>query len=291
MRFFAELSDTDTGYLERAMLAGKWARLPVIGTKHGEHGNLRWEIPRGKFQSVGLGAKLLSDFLTLEQGTPADIEKYAHRWGVLGLCVHNLPIGHPDLLPLFVAEIAAQQLTPRAGGIWFAELIRMTGVPQTVGLTQCVPLLHPGRRWSERLDAWRWYAGTARRLLEMASKAREAPDPHSAATLRTQLECWLELAPMQLACTDEHGRLEPKLIPANPVSALSAVIAAQVCFAASGSKSLLHCSECGRVYFPKRKPTRGQDRYCPDCGPHAAWRAASRRHYEKRKAERSQRHG
>jgi hypothetical protein len=291
VRPFAELGDQD-GYLERAMLAGKWTRFPVVETKHGEHGNLLWEIPRGKFAAVGPpreGSNFLSDFLSLEHGTASDIERYARRWGVLGLCVHNLPMGHPDLRPLFVAEWAVQQnTTQRAGGIWFAELIRMTGVPESLDLPLCAPVLRPGRRWSERLDAWRWYARTARRLLEMASTMRGAPDRQLAAKLETQIALWLELAPMQLACVNEGGRLQPKHVPINPVSALSAVIAAQVFFAVSGSKGMLLCSECGRVYFPKRKPPGGEGRYCPECGRAAAERAASRRYYEKQKVKGSE---
>jgi hypothetical protein len=272
------------------MLAGKWARFPVVGTKHGEHGNLRWEVPRRTSQAVGPvreGSNFLSDFLNLEQGTAADIEQYARRWGVLGLCVHNLPIGHPDLRPLFAVELAVQQLTPRRrGGIWFAELIRMTGVPESLDLTQCVPLFRPGRRWSERLDAWRWYARTARHLLEIASVLQKTPDADWAAELQTQVDLWLQLAPMQLDCVNERGRVEPKLVPANPVSALSAVIAAQVCFAASGSKGLSKCTECGHGYFPKREATTGERRYCPKCGRRAAQRDASRDYYWRKKKER-----
>ena len=42
------------------------------------------------------GIKLLTGFLTLADEPPAQIERYAKRWGTLGLCEqHGLSWGHP----------------------------------------------------------------------------------------------------------------------------------------------------------------------------------------------------
>src|SRR5690242_12288204 len=46
---------------------------------------------------------LLEDFLELRDADGSAILKYARRWGVLGLCKHNLPADHPELWPLSLA--------------------------------------------------------------------------------------------------------------------------------------------------------------------------------------------
>ncbi len=102
------------------------------------------------------------------------------------------------------------------------------------------------------------------------------------AELSDAVDTWLEMAPLALRFRSVKGKT-PKLelVPVNPISALSALIAAQVAFAANCSADLRVCSGCGTFYFPTRPPSTGERSYCPTCGRRAAMRDASRRYYAK----------
>jgi DNA-directed RNA polymerase subunit RPC12/RpoP len=95
------------------------------------------------------------------------------------------------------------------------------------------------------------------------------------------LDDWLVIAPLQVGCAVERGRLIPRLRPVNTLSALSAVLAAQTLFAASRSSGLTTCFNCGRLYLPSRRIEEGRRNYCPDCGRKAAVRDAQARFRKK----------
>ncbi len=280
---FGALLDPDTGQLERAMLAGQWPVWPKIEARDGF---LTCRFFGDSPSYVGEGKGLLADFLALANAPDSDVEKYARKWGILGLCCHGLPTGH-ESVRLFIAgaelakvKTALMEPIIRAGKEQGASII---DAPCWSG--------NPSAGWREPTELWRFYADLARNLLRSANLARiagrECPPARLAALnlLADELDRWLTLAPMQVRFIVDQGRPSIRLVPQNPISALSAVLAAQVCFAASGSKDLLLCANCGRPYFPKRKPPReGTRTYCPRCGKKAAQRSASAGHYARKRA-------
>ncbi len=268
------LLDPDSGRLERAMLAGQWPVWPKIKARGGF---LTCHFFGDGPRYVGEGKDLLEGFLALADAADSDVEAYARRWGILGLCRHGLPAGH-ESVRLFIAgakltgdKTAFMRPIDRAGKEHGAAVV---DAPCWSG--------NPSDGWREPTELWRIYADLARNLLLAANVARiagrESPDARRSGLnlLAGELDQWLTLAPMQVRFIVRQGRPSISLVPRNPISALSAVLAAQVCFAASASKDLLLCANCGRPYFPKRKPPReGTRTYCPRCGVKAAWRSSS----------------
>src|SRR5215469_11952036 len=72
-------------------LAHRWPIPPEI---HLDGAEIRYG--RGRFETwvKDPNSKFFTDFLNLADETPKRIEWYAKRWGVLGLCQHQLVAGH-----------------------------------------------------------------------------------------------------------------------------------------------------------------------------------------------------
>ncbi len=100
------LYDPFSGRLERELFAGS-PLVPIDMSVQG--GCLRYRFARAKVPDFEKqGRKLLTDFLALAEAEEGKIQDYAHRYGVLGLCSHWLPYGHPSLRPLMIARIAVK---------------------------------------------------------------------------------------------------------------------------------------------------------------------------------------
>jgi hypothetical protein len=225
-----------------------------------------------------------------------DILSYARRFGVLGLCAqHNYPVGHAMKL---------------------GELAVFPGGPSE----DCAPAGWPGE-CHELTDQWRKWSATFGTLLRLATALRmdqpgELEDWYQINPglkrdrrflARRRQGFWngmlaptnqiLDLAPRRLRWGVDTGmrriedRLKPEMMPVlrlAPIShyaALWVALSAELAFAASGSRAWLTCSDCGRMYPARRTPTTGKLRFCSDCGKRAAWRAASRAYYDRRKGK------
>ena len=95
-----KLEESVTENLERRTLSDGWqipADLKI------ENGRLFYDISDVSGEASDAPG-MLKGFLDLARGSDRDSDKaildYAKRWGVLNLCEHNLPVGHPDLLYL-----------------------------------------------------------------------------------------------------------------------------------------------------------------------------------------------
>lgn len=277
------LLDPDSGRLERAMLAGQWPVWPEIKV-HG--GALTCQFFGDGMRYVGEGSDLLEGFLALADAADSEVEAYARRWGILGLCRHGLPAGHtPIRLLISSAKITGNKTA------FMQPIIRAGKEYGTSVIDEPCWSGNPSDGWREPIELWRFYVDLARRLLLAANAGRVAERERSDSRwarlnlLAGELDRWLTIAPMQVRFIVRKREPRISLVPQNPISALSAVLAAQVCFAASASKDLLLCANCGRPYFPKNKPPReGTRTYCPRCGRQAALRSASAGLYARKRA-------
>jgi hypothetical protein len=288
---FLQLYDRDTAALERRIPVGKRAVFQGLERKDG---NLKYR-PFGKQKLVDVdeSRQLLEDFLNLAEASDYEVETYAQKNGVLGLCAHALPAGHESLRGRLSFMLAVAKQSPDAYGSVF-DLLAVQWLKSNPAeidapcfseldsdnFSQIVP---SEIVLSEPIKLWRLYAHIAGELLRHAPKLKQ--NQQDRREVVEALDHWLALSPLRPSCVlDKRKRLTLQLRPVNSLSALFGVLGAQVFFAASGSKSLLVCSNCGKPYFPKQPPRTGEHTYCPrdDC-KNAAWRAASYRHYWKRK--------
>jgi len=253
-----------------------------------QNGSLCYDLATGARRgSKWSDPALLQEFVELVEAEDMAIAKFAHRWGVLGLCRHNLPTGHPQLRQFsavgrkshFLNVIPKQPNSELSD----AEADVCRGSMQN---DQCECI--------ESLAAWRFYAKTANETLKRAevlhrtakksTKVKTEMPSGAWQEIRSLIEDWRFIAPLQIGCKLQGGRLTVGLQPVHSRSSLSAILAAQTLFAAARSSGLTTCSACGRLYLLSRRIQEGRRRYCTECGRRAAQRDASRAYRSRQRA-------
>ncbi len=209
---------------------------------------------------------VLQEFLRLcgqpESQRPLKVVAFARRWGVLGLCEHDLPHTHePGCYPR---------------GWWD----------------------YPDRQLWEPISTWLHLSRAAFAILNIAHKLHQEPpavgNPTDWAAIfarsgrnapwwqqRPDVERiilgrvineWLSLGNVRPSFEWHVSDRTPSVKLAGP--GLFGVIATQITYAAAAADAMALCSQCGRAYVPKRRPREGERHYCPDCGTRAAKRHA-----------------
>jgi hypothetical protein len=213
-----------------------------------------WDPAHVKKWITAPGIILLTEFLKLADAPAVQIERFARRWGVLGLCDrHLLPLRHPQF-----------------GDQW----------------EQCLLAT------AEPLETWRHYSKFLRSALDEAeqlkqggrlkvrnAQARKALDHviGAADTVVWNFGC------VRPVLVEEHGRFDIKFGGAGGyTTALATALTTQFLFSISGAAGrLATCGGCGRLFPPRRRPRAGEASFCASCGIHAAWRAAQARRRKK----------
>jgi hypothetical protein len=224
-------------------------------------------------------SRLLYDFVDLEYAPAEQIQEYAKKWGVLGLCRHGVPSGYPYGFHLDVPEPTDTRrryvLTPSLGGPEFVaeEILE-------------IPLIPPGefvcretRR--EPLERWRALACVFGGHIDNLERSRTNPGIVRMVAAHAN----------QLAAT--FGHLRPVVVPAGRAftlrlagslanAGLAAALAYQLMVLVTGRGGWLICAECGRWFDPDKRRSPDRNAYCPKCGRAAAMRAASREYYKRK---------
>ncbi|MDP9369516.1 MAG: hypothetical protein M3Q03_14775 [Chloroflexota bacterium] len=115
---------------------------------------LEWSYPASGEE--GAVDDCLAAFVRLHEASVEEIERFAGRWGVLGICAHGLPGTHANCFPLGAAERWWLWSPKRRVQLdaYAAEAAQFRGV----------------RRGWEPLDSWRYWATWFRALLRLAAK-------------------------------------------------------------------------------------------------------------------------
>ena len=196
--------------------------------------------------------EILSQFEQLATGDSQAITRFARKYGALGLCRHGRPVGLP--------------------------------------MHRCQWPPSPPSVWREPLKSWQVYAKRVRAILLLVSDAygntsaaqeqwqvlnRESmsgrngiPIPGAkekqlkkiflAHEIRTWLRACGTMPAMEWAGASPSFRLRSDtLLGEIGVALMSAVLR---------GGGVATCSDCGRIYAPKRKPPFGRNHFCPACG-------------------------
>jgi hypothetical protein len=211
--------------------------------------------------------ELLFKFIKLVDAPPADVLEFANKWGVLGICKHDLPYMHtpPPLLKIPIKFWC----TPRQnknGEYWESVKVWHYYARHALAMVRIAANLHRDRLgeiedwntigWSDADDFW-------------------APG-HSVNNdriyLATQVNFWLEI-----------GNVRPRFKWRDNLTTISfdahlfGVLASQLLLLICRTKGLGFCSNCGDPFVPvNRRPKEGQRNYCAMCGRKAALRDAQR---------------
>jgi hypothetical protein len=289
---FPRLRDEE-GRLERDLPAGAWRIPNGIRAQSGAltydpwPSPLRWKLL--KRARMGRGGRLLEEFVNLGDAPVSDIQRYAERFGVLGLCHHGLGLGNRwhaqenggGCRPEKFGDRGAESIQYWR---WWAALFR--------AMLECASELHDGKRG----QAERW-ALMFTMNIRLASSLEPLCEP---VPLREFKEAWLEFsrddlwnrlvdvlnltvlaqAALEPRCVSTKGQFEMRLVPGVAQSALFSVLAAELLAAITLARPFYTCSSCGRRYSPeslRHKPRTGTGRYCAGCGRGASMRAAQER--------------
>src|SRR5947209_4956390 len=235
------------------------------------------EISNALLRKKPSDPELLVRFTKLADAPPAEILKFARKWGVLGICKHLLPYTH-NPPPLFRGEKR----------FW------------------CTPMRNEDREFWEPIDAWHVYSRQMQSMLRIAANLHQDRPG--------ELNDWnilYDLGPAGNGCgqglyliDDRHmlavlvnfwikvGNVRPTFSWSGDTTFVSfdthlfGALVGQLLTFVSRTKGLGVCSGCGDTFIPvRRRPKADQRNYCVKCGRKAAWRDAQRDRRRRLKTE------
>jgi hypothetical protein len=256
---------------------------------------LTWPWSLSAFEKHGVRREpspgMLSEFVQLHRKDDQQILAYARSWGVLGLCIHDLPCSH-NQYPNGI-ENRVRPCLP--------ELVKP--LPKTGSEFRLQESLQLWRFWSlkaqsllnigacanqgkiARLEDWQvvkdiWDSGLGETAWEPFMESAE----NARAELARELDRWISIGQVrpQIGWRNKRGpkaqfSLEAVTSGPNLFGLLALNIAVAIA-AGDGEKGLAICSACAQSYIPKRRPDPNRRNYCANCGLRAAQRDASRRY-------------
>jgi hypothetical protein len=263
---------------------------------------------------------LLDRFIQLADSAPYEVLSFVHRWGVLDLCEHLVPISSTHVLfgeslrtgPLRLPEFEAPKKTRLRP---FPELPCFYRVLAEVPLRERRTAHHQGSLdfvW-EPISAWRHYARQARSILDLAAALHQgettrpedwltvypegnwllAPNLTSrAATKRDwSLGVQRQLLAGAINAWLEWGRVHPEwrwLESRGTISfggaGLFGALAVGLMLAVNEQRRLSFCTACGKGFSPDRARVLGLRAFCDSCKGKSLHIAYASRDLRERKA-------
>lgn len=269
------LSEVGSGLLGGPLLTG-WT-VPQAVEIEGDWIRFQW-FNDGQIKSVSPPTDgLAGEFAALSDASQGLIKDFAGEWGPLKICSHG--IRH------WGSICRSKQLAYRKNG--FRESIKywrhcsaaVKAMLQTgVALRNGLPM--------KRRDWWSFSRFVELRRLSIDEENHPLPWEFFTGAqdfdlgiqrraFLAVLDQWVDYLNIRPQLMWYDGEDTPELVLSQG-SLLESVLA-HVLFAVSGTRALLTCSNCGRVYQPTRAPRKGEQHYCQlkTCGRDAAVRNAS----------------
>lgn len=243
---------------------------------------LRWDGPSPK----AVPAKLLFDFMALDEAPTERVAAFASRFGMLGICVHGRPFGHGLNAAAFTRGGGLGEC-PSLWDAWKAGLHEEDAAHWRAWarrfrlVCECVNALKQGAKTGQALDmefvyGWRWKPNpkVRPRTVGRAALWEQVSD---------SLNVWLRDCDLRPAIVvDKDGKASIEM-SSNPQHAFP-ILAHQMLLLVTGAKETPECKACGHLFLTARRPQSGRDCYCPTCGRTAANMMAARRHRAKLRA-------
>ncbi len=217
---------------------------------------------------------LLDAFIALDGANDAAVAAFVQHWGPLGLCDHLFPwMHHEDCEPL---GTTAAPRPPKGFDGWEpCHAIRLYA-RHFRGLLTAGAALQTGGGGIGRAEDWR-------RVYAWPGD-EERPLPRTIAVARRRIGGYVsDLLEMTRARLGFRWRADARHPALTYEGVLVTRLVLQLAAALTARQPAVHCTECGDLYVPTRKPARGRDNYCRRCGPAAAKRNWRRKQGPKRK--------
>lgn len=277
----AQLGDLtdEEGRLERPLADERWS-VPDEVDLVGDRLVYRWT---GRERSASSGFGILSRFVDLADAADAQILSFARRWGVMELCEHGLPAAHsrPALAPSIMHRVTwCERLGHDPGkerqDYW--EPLSAWRQFSREGKALLTLAAHLQSGTPSRPEDWRVALGWERTDGGISPPAYPPDWKGREWHIEQRVNTWMAWGASGLSFhwrrswppKDERATTRPResrLVPEVTVGGggLFGALAAQLMFAVARSDGLAFCSGCTTPFFPTRKPSSGERRYCDDC--------------------------
>lgn len=201
--------------------------------------------------------RCVDEFLRLGDASGTDVLSFAQRWGVLGICKHDLPATH----------------NPPSTGLEREEASR----------TGCMWLVSDSGNWYEPVKTWRRFARQARELVDMAARIYsrrlrgEAVQGEEWNRLMGQAMWWLAIGDVRPHIFWDSCRGRPSItlgsanmpritVPEEGWGTLFGLLATQLAFIASNANGFDECDACHELRPVEKRPrVKGRRWYCSSC--------------------------
>jgi hypothetical protein len=282
---------THQGGFDRPLYPSRWP-VPVLTSVY--EGNLR-ALFSDDGPEASLDQDVLSDFVQLADLTDVPeelsgvfdakervilpeferaINEYASRFGILGICEHNLPASHPSLN---FRQQDPRPCEPRKDGADYIENVGhwLSYARQARALLNVAAAIYSDDKGRQR--DWEELVSDGERLLEGGDERRKG-------LVSFYVHGWMRVGGVHLDMPWEGPSPEIRVMTHWSYGLFGAV-AIQLALAISRTDGLAICSACGEPFVPSRKPAPGRRAYCarPRCSQKARWRDAKRE--ERRRKE------
>ena len=245
--------------------------------------------PQGPLRpATGQKERLVFDFANVADASDDAFLEFAHTWGVLGVCRHNLPLFHRSLLCLprregreFAQPIAHWRI--RARRIRAILNIKASLKQNKLGASSDWQIIWPAKPPNNRTEAAKSLAIVTSILLSQLSVHPGLFYVHNRLTVKFIGANLLEL----LKAMTANGEISSWLSTSGNLLAEIAVGTALALQEDTGWK-LCSTPECGRLYRPKRHTPEGRLHFCSKCGKRASWRLSKRRQKVAREAKKTE---
>jgi hypothetical protein len=216
--------------------------------------------------------RMLADFAGLTGRSDDDVRDFARRWGMLGLCAHQLPRNHRGTVPAGLLDAAAVSVgTPcgipgdeaiSAWRYWSSQalaLLQVFGPVVAGGLAD-------ERHWQTLASRGPWATAIrGRQVDEQDVEWNYWLRPGSVATepilVTDAVDAWLSMSGERLSLSWWDGQPQVRLGQGGLLGALGM----QLVLAATGADALGICSGCRRPHVPSRPRATQWRSYCPEC--------------------------
>jgi hypothetical protein len=226
--------------------------------------NLVWKTG-ATAKKVEPGKPMLLDFISLNDADDMGILKYARRWGVLALCVHQLPSTHN--LPSDFLTRKAEWCQPTCReplDVWRA-FSRRAGLVVNVAAHLNQGKLFDPQQWLQTV--WELDAPGESLPPKQVLMGIYGTTSKQRSRLAMLVNEWLWLADVRPALLWNKEVNALQLNFGSPYSGtLFGALGIELMLAVSGQGDFATCSGCGQPYLrAKRRPKAGQENYCTDC--------------------------
>ena len=255
-----------------------------------------WSLPQILEEPYELVSpeKALDRFIRIKEGSSSSIREFISFYGGIGICSHGLPFTHNP-------------------GPYFP--LHYQGSRSAAG-SSCMPVLVKNNYYREPLEYWWYYTDLARAILNLAAEFNsEGPGKtEDWAKVLTLLEFVTGYSASQLGSRNDGelsvykeavlialidkwlllGDVRPSvnLMPRQgtpfhlSTSTVFGSVGVQLMLAIFQANALVICSGCGHPYLRTgRRPQKGRNNYCFQCGQKASNRDRQRRCQEKIRAK------